>query len=94
MSGTRTVCVIIKGRVQGVSYRAWTQAEARARGLSGTVRNRDDGSVAALFSGPPEAVDRMVASCWSGPAGARVTEVVVRDDAEPPAAPGFAILRG
>ena len=34
MSETRTVSVIVTGRVQGVSYRAWTQSEARARGLS------------------------------------------------------------
>ena len=56
MSETRTISVIVTGRVQGVSYRAWTQSEARARGLAGSVRNRDDGTVEAVFSGAPEAV--------------------------------------
>ena len=90
----RTVSVVIEGRVQGVSYRAWTQDEARARGLSGSVRNRGDGGVEAVFSGPAEAVERMIALCWAGPAGARVTDVAVREVADPPAAGGFEILRG
>ncbi|KNY22539.1 acylphosphatase [Methylobacterium sp. ARG-1] len=94
MSATRTVSVIVKGRVQGVSYRAWTQAEARARGLSGFVRNRDDGSVEALFSGPLEAVDHMVALCRSGPPAARVTDVSVCEGGDPPEAGRFEILRG
>ncbi|MCB4800621.1 acylphosphatase [Methylobacterium brachiatum] len=94
MSATRTVSVIVKGRVQGVSYRAWTQAEARARGLSGYVRNRDDGSVEALFSGPPEAVDHMVALCRSGPPAARVTDVTLREGGEAPETGRFEILRG
>ncbi|MCJ2121997.1 acylphosphatase [Methylobacterium sp. J-077] len=94
MSATRTVSVIVKGRVQGVSYRAWTQAEARSRGLSGFVRNRDDGSVEAVFSGPPEAVDQVVAQCWSGPPGARVSDVTVQEGGDPPASDRFEILRG
>lgn len=94
MSATRTVSVIVKGRVQGVSYRAWTQAEARARGLSGYVRNRDDGSVEALFSGPPEAVDHMVALCRSGPPAARVADVSLREGGDPPETGRFEILRG
>ena len=48
---TRTVHVMISGRVQGVGYRAWTAREAERRGLSGWVCNRRDGSVEAVFSG-------------------------------------------
>lgn len=94
MRATRTISVVIKGRVQGVSYRAWTQSEARARHLRGTVRNCADGSVEAVFSGQPEAVAQMETLCWSGPPGAHVTDVAVceRDDA--PAVDGFQILRG
>jgi acylphosphatase len=94
MSATRTVSVIITGRVQGVSYRAWTQAEARARGLSGFVRNRDDGSVEALFRGPPEAVDHMVARCRSGPPGAQVSDVTMCEGGDPPETDRFEILPG
>ena len=39
----RTVHVVISGLVQGVGYRAWTEREAAARGLTGWVRNRRDG---------------------------------------------------
>ncbi|RUP21212.1 acylphosphatase [Methylobacterium sp.] len=93
MSETRTISVIVTGRVQGVSYRAWTQSEARARGLAGTVRNRDDGSVEAVFSGAPEAVAEMEALCRSGPPGARVAEVTARDGGDVPTGGAFRILR-
>ncbi|MCJ2053106.1 acylphosphatase [Methylobacterium sp. J-070] len=94
MGVTRTVSVIIRGRVQGVSYRAWTQAEARARGLRGFVRNRDDGSVEGMFSGSPDAVAAMTTLCRSGPPGARVTDVEVRERHDIAAPDGFDILRG
>ena len=67
--------VIIRGRVQGVGYRAWTEYTARDHGLEGWVRNRRDGSVEAVFAGPSEAVDAMVAACRRGPPGARVDAV-------------------
>src|SRR5579883_1659495 len=44
--------VIIRGRVQGVGFRAWTEHEARRRALDGWVRNRRDGAVEAVFAGP------------------------------------------
>lgn len=93
MSETRTISVIVTGSVQGVSYRAWTQSEARARGLAGTVRNRDDGSVEAVFSGAPEAVAEMEALCRSGPPGARVADVTARDGGDVPTGGAFRILR-
>jgi acylphosphatase len=75
MSGA--ICrVTIRGRVQGVGYRAWVEYRARGHGLEGWVRNRTDGSVEALFSGPQDIVDYMVASCRRGPSSARVTAVV------------------
>jgi acylphosphatase len=94
MRETRTVSVVIKGRVQGVSYRAWTQGEARDRGLTGTVRNRDDGAVEAVFSGSPEAVTDMLTLCRSGPPGARVADITVREHDDAPSVTGFEILRG
>ena len=94
MHATRTVSVVIQGRVQGVSYRVWTQAEARRLGLAGFVRNRDDGSVEALFSGTAAAVDALLTLCRSGPPGARVTDVAVDERAEHHASSGFEILRG
>lgn len=71
----KTVQVRIEGRVQGVWYRGWTVQEAMARGLAGWVRNRSDGSVEALFSGPKPVVDAMLEACWQGPPAARVSRV-------------------
>ena len=65
-------CVVIRGRVQGVGFRAWTEYTALARGLEGWVRNRRDGSVEAVFAGSNEAVAAMVEACRRGPRGARV----------------------
>ena len=59
--------VIVRGRVQGVGYRAWVEDEATARHLEGWVRNRRDGSVEALFTGPANIVSDMVALCRRGP---------------------------
>ncbi len=67
--------VTIRGRVQGVGYRAWVEHQARAHGLEGWVRNRRDGSVEALFAGPADVVANMVALCRRGPASARVEAV-------------------
>ena len=68
--------VTIYGRVQGVGYRAWVEYQAMTSGLEGWVRNRRDGSVEALFSGPAGAVADMVALCRHGPPGARVDDVI------------------
>jgi len=86
----RSVHVRIAGRVQGVGYRAWTVDEARRRGLSGWVRNRADGDVEAVFSGPAATVDDMLAACRRGPFSARVDDVMI-DAAEPVSGP-FTVL--
>jgi len=67
--------VTIRGRVQGIGYRAWVEHQASRRHLEGWVRNRRDGSVEALFAGPAEAVSSLVALCRRGPASARVEAV-------------------
>lgn len=81
---TKNVRVVIEGRVQGVWFRGWTVAEAQARGLAGWVRNRSDGSVEAVFSGPAGLVDDMVEACKVGPPAARVRAVIASPWAEPP----------
>jgi acylphosphatase len=88
MSDTTTVRVRIRGRVQGVWYRGWTVDQARRLGLSGWVRNRTDGSVEAVFSGPECAVRTAIDLCRQGPPAALVDEVT--EEPEPsPVAPGF-----
>lgn len=75
----RAVHVLIRGRVQGVGFRAWVEREAEARGLSGWVRNRRDGTVEAVFAGDAPAVDEMIAACRVGPRAAVVDDVQVED---------------
>lgn len=78
----RSVRLRIRGRVQGVGYRAWLAEEAERLGLGGWVRNRRDGSVEALVSGPAEAVDRLVELAGRGPRPAAVESIdrTVLDD--------------
>ena len=64
--------VTISGRVQGVGYRAWVEHRAMAHDLEGWVRNRRDGRVEALFTGPEAMVTTMIAACRRGPSSARV----------------------
>jgi acylphosphatase len=67
--------LIVRGRVQGIGYRAWVEDEALARGLEGWVRNRRDGTVEAVFAGAPEVVADMVEACRRGPPLARVDAI-------------------
>ena len=55
MSETVIRRVLIRGRVQGIGYRAWTEDTALLNGIDGWVRNRADGAVEAVFAGSPQA---------------------------------------
>jgi acylphosphatase len=77
--GERRVRVVVHGRVQGVWYRGWAVDQARSLRLRGWVRNRHDGTVEALFSGPEQAVAEMVQRCAAGPPAARVSRVEEHD---------------
>lgn len=74
--------VIVTGLVQGVFFRDSCRREAAAHGVAGWVRNRPDGTVEAVFEGPAEPVERLVAWSRRGPSRAVVTGVTVV--AEPP----------
>ena len=86
----RTIRAIITGRVQGVGFRAFVEREAMKRNLRGWVRNRSDGSVEAVFSGPSDIVEDMLAACRRGPHASRVDDVktaAANEDAR-----GFSVL--
>ena len=72
------VRVRVRGRVQGVWYRASTQERALALGLSGWVRNLVDGGVELEAQGPSAAVDALVSWCRTGPPMARVDDIAVQ----------------
>jgi len=71
----------IRGRVQGVGFRFATVQRARSRDVAGWVRNNPDGTVDAVFEGPSEAVEALIAWCRFGPSGARVDDVEVELEA-------------
>ncbi len=67
--------VIVRGKVQGVGYRAFVEDEAATRGIEGWVRNRRDGAVEAVFAGPAEEVAQMIEACRKGLWPARIDAV-------------------
>ncbi len=70
--------IIIYGIVQGVGYRYSTYKKALQLGLTGWVRNRNDGSVEAMFEGPHEKLEEMLSWCWKGPSLAHVSDIQVK----------------
>lgn len=91
MPATRSVHLIITGRVQGVGFRDWLAGTARARDISGWVRNRRDGSVEAVLAGDAQALQKVLDACRDGLPMARVEEIAV-EEAEASPKPGFEIL--
>jgi acylphosphatase len=69
--------VVVRGRVQGVFFRAEMQALARSLGIAGWARNEPDGSVQAVLEGERERVESMLGWCAHGPRGAHVEDVEV-----------------
>jgi acylphosphatase len=67
--------LVISGRVQGVGYRDWLVKRASRLGLSGWVRNRDDGGVEAVLAGEAALVAECLEACWRGPMLAVVREI-------------------
>jgi acylphosphatase len=65
----------IVGRVQGVGFRWFVRVVGRKLGLSGWVRNRDDGSVEVAASGPAEKLEELRKQIARGPEGAHVADI-------------------
>ena len=83
MSGKSARRYVVQGRVQGVGFRWFVQRRAVALGITGYVRNLDEGHVEVLAMGPAESLDRLREELGRGPVGARVTSV---QESEAPAA--------
>lgn len=83
--------VVVHGLVQGVFFRDSCRRQAELSRVAGWVRNEPDGTVGALFEGPREAVDAMVAWCRQGPPRARVERVEVAE-AGPTGSRAFDVL--
>lgn len=78
----------VEGYVQAVGYRHFAINEALRLKLDGWIRNRSDGTVEILISGPTKTVEAFVAASMKGPPGSRVNNVELHNS-EPPAETGF-----
>jgi acylphosphatase len=76
--GLKQVHLLVRGRVQGVYFRASTQREARRLGLTGWVKNRPDGFVEIFAEGEEDGLKDIIAWANHGPTAARVERVDVR----------------
>ena len=74
------VMVTIRGRVQGVSFRHYTQQSAMLHHVTGWIRNQPDGSVGGCFEGEESDVRALIDWCHQGPSWAQVNEVVVEEE--------------
>jgi acylphosphatase len=86
----RRVRVLVSGQVQGVFFRQRTARLARSAGCGGWIRNRSDGLVEAVFEGPHEQIDRLIAWCHEGPEHAIVERVEVSEE-DPEGLEGFEV---
>jgi acylphosphatase len=82
--------VLVAGEVQGVFFRDTCRRMAAEQGVDGWVRNLRDGRVEAVFEGPADRVDRLVAWARHGPSSAVVAEVTVREE-RPEGLTGFEV---
>jgi acylphosphatase len=93
MNGMVYKRIIVKGKVQGVFFRASARERAEELGLTGEVRNLRDGSVELVVAGPQDKVLQLINWCHEGPRNARVSSVEVQE-AEARAFEGFKVVRG
>ena len=70
---------IVKGKVQGVWFRQSTLEQAQALGLTGWVRNNDNGEVELLACGEESALSNLKRWLWQGPEHANVQEVIIEE---------------
>jgi acylphosphatase len=82
--------VVVHGRVQGVFFRDSTRRQAEKSGVAGWARNREDGTVEAVFEGDDDAVARIVDWVREGPGHADVERVDVTEE-EPEGLSGFQV---
>lgn len=72
-----TVHILVSGLVQGVGYRWFAARTAEKLGLTGYVRNLDDGTVEVVVAGSRALIEGMVSALRVGPRGARVASIRV-----------------
>ena len=88
-----TIHLLIKGEVQGVFYRATAKKIAEKLGITGWIRNTEDGDVEAIVSGTEQQLNEFTKWCKLGPEKADVTDVIITEKNET-LFTGFEVIRG
>ena len=88
----KTVRLIIKGKVQGVFYRATAKDVADLIGVKGSIKNLPNDDVEITATAAEEILQKFIAWCKQGPPKARVDEVII-EELNPEEFKGFKILR-
>jgi acylphosphatase len=91
MNETHGAKIWVKGRVQGVGYRAFVEREAISLGLLGYCKNLADGRVEVVLEGGREGIDRLIKRLWEGPLLAKVMDMSIDWEARPMNFSGFSI---
>jgi len=89
----RRTHVYVSGNVQGVFFRHHTRERALELGIAGWVRNLPDGRVEAVFEGEDKAIDEMISFCRTGPPGAHVAGVEIKEEKWTSEFKGFVVKR-
>ena len=79
MTVSKRITIDIRGKVQGVLFRREASREARRWGLTGFVRNEEDGSVRIEAEGPEDSLGGFIRWCRKGPTNSRIDAVETRD---------------
>ena len=90
----KRVHVFIRGRVQGVGFRAFTKERADELGVKGWVKNLLDGRVESVMQGKSDAVEKLLESVRRGPRSARVDGLEMKDEAIGQKFADFKVIEG
>lgn len=85
--------LLIKGKVQGVFYRATARAVAEQLGLTGWIRNTEEGHVETMITGKNSQLKDFINWCRQGPPRA-VVAAVEETDVEEQTFAAFKVIRG
>ncbi|TWI79423.1 acylphosphatase [Lacibacter cauensis] len=75
----KTIAITVRGKVQGVWFRKYTQDKAIELQLTGSVRNTDEGDVAIVATGTSDQLTDFIEWCWMGSPKSKVTAVITSD---------------
>ena len=89
----KTVKLIISGSVQGIGYRAWVKREATHLGVTGWVKNRNDGTVEMVLSGNDQSIKTLIGRLWKGPMFAHVVDITIRPHTKKETLSSFSVLQ-